>query len=223
MVLCPVDYHKQDYWEERFAHEDQFEWLGDFNRFAPFIERHVNKSDRILHLGCGNSDLALDMVNCGYLDITNVDYSATVVNRMRRRSQKFLQNCMGTFSGKVCLQWLTADCLTMTSHPELGQVEYDVVLDKTLADAVCCGDSEEHPLFRQLAQQVMQMLKPGGFWISISYSQHRSFEDQSPAQGPYRWQAQRYPIEAPKEHIDDVIYTPTVYHYCYVCQKVPVT
>ena len=49
------------------------------------------QSDRILHLGCGNSTLAEDLYHLGYQQIINVDYSPTVIEFMKERCKEMVE------------------------------------------------------------------------------------------------------------------------------------
>ncbi|RXM99794.1 Endothelin-converting enzyme 2 [Acipenser ruthenus] len=43
-------YKDVDYWDERYKHEESFEWFGNFYNFKHLLELHVGKEDRILVL-----------------------------------------------------------------------------------------------------------------------------------------------------------------------------
>ena len=57
------EYLKQEYWDERFAKEEQYEWLVSFNDCKEQLLAALtpNKDARILIIGCGNSSLGYDL------------------------------------------------------------------------------------------------------------------------------------------------------------------
>lgn len=80
-----ADYSRKDYWDQRYLIEDEYEWCKGFEDFRQLIEKYVNRSDRILILGCGNSRLGVDLYEAGYKDITNVD-SNIVIEKMKSKN-----------------------------------------------------------------------------------------------------------------------------------------
>ncbi len=54
-----------------------------------------DKAARVLHVGCGNSELGKDVSDAGH-DVVNVDYSGVVIEAMRRKHPQ--------------LCWVEADC-----------------------------------------------------------------------------------------------------------------
>jgi hypothetical protein len=98
------EYGSHGYWEKRFASEASYEWLANYSVVRPLLSKRLNRTDRILHVGCGNSgnlsqssahllsssssssssscvetDLAADLYKDGYTNITNIDYSSVVI------------------------------------------------------------------------------------------------------------------------------------------------
>lgn len=50
-----AEYAKKDYWDDRFAKEASYEWLGGYGGIASLIGQAIKKTDSILHVGVGNS------------------------------------------------------------------------------------------------------------------------------------------------------------------------
>jgi hypothetical protein len=46
---------RREYWDGRFASEEAYEWCGRWSDVAPLLLPHVEKTDVILVIGCGNS------------------------------------------------------------------------------------------------------------------------------------------------------------------------
>ncbi|MFF5380849.1 methyltransferase domain-containing protein [Pedobacter suwonensis] len=73
------------YWEERYERE-QTGW--DLGTVSPpiysFFEKQTNKKARILIPGCGNSYEAQALAKLGYENITVIDISKTLTEKLRR-------------------------------------------------------------------------------------------------------------------------------------------
>lgn len=80
-------YGTQEYWDERYAREAPdatFDWLKKYEDMKPYIHQFVpDRSMRILHLGCGNSTLPIDMYDDGYEQQANLDYSPVVIEKQQ--------------------------------------------------------------------------------------------------------------------------------------------
>ncbi|KAJ1992012.1 hypothetical protein H4R33_001170 [Dimargaris cristalligena] len=235
MTVHARRYDEKSYWEQRFEKESQFEWLGDYQVFRSILERYMQPTDKVLHLGCGTSRLGFDLLAHGFRQVANVDYCQSVVDRMTGRCRTFCDQLGLRWEptlptseaptnhpeNDVQIHWLTADCMTMTSDPTLTALApFDIVIDKTLTDTICCGDESEPDLgLRALAGQVGRMLKPGGRWIIISYSDDRPLETLPKQPGDCHWKVTRHRVLAPKEVTDRPMFTPDVYYHCHIAQK----
>lgn len=79
-------YKEKAYWDERFAKEVEYDWLGRYADIRDLLlAAGVAKEDRILLVGCGNSTLSADLYDDGFERLVNVDYSAVVIAAMRER------------------------------------------------------------------------------------------------------------------------------------------
>ena len=81
----------------------------------------MNRSDRILILGCGNSSLSEDMYRDGYRNIVNIDFSAVVIENMKRKCKDLTE-----------MQWMVMDMTNMT-FPEGA---FEVIIEKATLDAL---------------------------------------------------------------------------------------
>lgn len=60
-------YHSKDYWDERYAKEDHFDWFKGYDQIAIYLNQFISdKKSTILMLGCGNSSLSHDMYEDGF-------------------------------------------------------------------------------------------------------------------------------------------------------------
>ena len=82
----PVEYGEVQYWDQRYLKEKgtHFEWLQDYEALREQIQEIVghNKNAKILHIGCGNSELQFGLYNQGYHNIFNIDISGVVIEQM---------------------------------------------------------------------------------------------------------------------------------------------
>ena len=46
------------------------------------MKRTIKKIDRMLIIGCGNSEISADLFDNGYTHITNIDFSPLVIEEM---------------------------------------------------------------------------------------------------------------------------------------------
>ena len=60
--------------------------IQGYGEFRHLLVPHLKPTDRILVLGCGNSALSMDLYRDGFKDVTSVDLSPVVVDRMRQQS-----------------------------------------------------------------------------------------------------------------------------------------
>ena len=81
-----AQYLESKYWNNRFETEQQYDWFKDYSQFAHLCAPHLQLTDSILILGCGNSSLTQDLYKAGYKKLTSVDLSDVVIHRMRARA-----------------------------------------------------------------------------------------------------------------------------------------
>lgn len=158
-------YQQPSYWDQRFTEEEHYEWFKDYSHFRHLILQHVQSSDRVLELGCGNSRVSMDMFHDGITQITCSDLSPIAVQKMQRRLE--VENCTGV---KVAV----ADMLDLPFEDN----SFDVVIEKGSMDVlfVNSGDPwdpspETRKLVARMLESVHRVLSPNGVFISISFSQ----------------------------------------------------
>ncbi|XP_068699197.1 EEF1A lysine methyltransferase 4-like [Montipora foliosa] len=173
-----VSYKIQEYWDERFSKEETFEWCKSYADLKHLLCENVQKSDRILMLGCGNSRLSEDMYNDGYRNITNIDFSPVVIENMTRKCR-----------GMVDMQWMVMDITKLS----FDQSSFDVVLEKASIDALLVEEADpwspsENARMTMdcVFSQVSQILTTGGRFISITFSQPH-FRKPLLAKSQYGW------------------------------------
>jgi len=158
-----ADYARLDYWNDRYTHEEIFEWCKSYSSFKHLIDEHVKRSDKILMLGCGNSELSEEMYRDGYHSITNIDYSPVVIENMKNRSPE-----------AQSMQWMIMDVQELRF--DAGQ--FDVVIEKATLDALLVNEKDPwhisddgKTLMNRVLTQVSNVLLKGGRFISITFAQ----------------------------------------------------
>ncbi|CAL1579763.1 unnamed protein product [Knipowitschia caucasica] len=176
-------YKDVDYWDERYTTEQCYDWLGGFSKFQHLIGKHVKKEDSILVLGCGNSTMSGDMYSAGYHSITNIDYSTVCIDAMSSR-----------YSGCSGMTWLQMD-VRQLSFPDNS---FDIVLEKATLDALMVEEKspwsmslETATLIHQALTEISRCLKPGGLFISITFS-NPFFRKRLYARTQYDWSIKNY-------------------------------
>ncbi|XP_035526376.1 EEF1A lysine methyltransferase 4 isoform X1 [Morone saxatilis] len=186
MEYVPDDnsrYKDVDYWDERYKTEQSYDWLGNFSKFHHILEKHIEKEDPILILGCGNSSMSGDMYSAGYHSITNIDYSSVCISTMSAR----YSHCPG-------MTWHEMD-VRQLSFPDAS---FDVILEKATLDAIMVEEKTPWEVSTQTAgfihkalTEICRCLKPGGRFISVTFA-NPFFRKRLYARTEYNWSIKKY-------------------------------
>ncbi|XGW20464.1 hypothetical protein V3C99_003900 [Haemonchus contortus] len=154
-------YADRKYWDERFAEEKHFEWLADFDAFKHLIIPKLSTESRILHIGCGTSQLSMQLFEMGFKNITNVDFSQVLVD-----------------AGRVAhpeMEWICDDIRSLDKIPSSS---FDVVLEKATLEALLVKEKSSWTpsddalkTVDDVLESVARVLKSDGVFISISFTQ----------------------------------------------------
>ncbi|EHK24397.1 uncharacterized protein TRIVIDRAFT_30704 [Trichoderma virens Gv29-8] len=203
----PTDFDKRAYWHHRFSTETSFEWLLSSTEFIailkPLLAILEPSSTRILHLGSGTSDLQNHLRQLDFLDVTNVDYEPLAVERGRQLEQQVF--------GDVKMKYAVADATKSLPLPNGSNAQsphndnkFDLVVDKSTADAVSCGGDEQ---VRRMAHCVRECLADHAVWVSMSYSASRFDIGELPFDVEVLAK-----VPTPKNNATD----PDIFHWCYL-------
>lgn len=112
------NYGDPKYWDERYKNQNKttFDWLENYETLRPLLVNLLDKTHRILNIGCGNGEITEDMYLEGYTQLVNMDISPVVIQQMKERNKD-----------KPGMVWEVGDALDMTYEDE----SFDVVLDKS--------------------------------------------------------------------------------------------
>lgn len=232
-----IDYSSQTYWSSRFENEQSFEWLTPSFALIPHITRALDdlgaNSLKIIHIGCGNSELSLDLrhlvegrLGAPNAKVINIDYAAPALDRMRAAE-------LARF-GDTHMRWEVLDLLDWTTTSQLlSEPERAVIVDKSCADAIACGPDVRAPLLaggtravhpmEVLALHLAALVAPGSIWLAVSYSSTRfeflaSQEGEKPRASDF-WQLERRErITAQTESLGNV-HAPEIYHTLFVLKR----
>ncbi|MFH4980154.1 hypothetical protein AB6A40_006863 [Gnathostoma spinigerum] len=155
------EFSDPNYWKEFFRKcgTAPFEWYGDWDVFGDSLDKYLKASDKILQLGCGNSLLAGQLYDNGYLCVKSIDIDESVIQRQKK-------------ANKDSRPELLFECSSASKLQEEDQ-SVNVVLDKGLLDALCQLDSSGKipDIVSQMFSEVRRVLAFGGRYIVISLAQ----------------------------------------------------
>jgi SAM-dependent methyltransferase len=204
----PTNYEEKSYWHSRFASETSFEWLLPSSEFVATIRHYLDSLDpstaHILHLGSGTSDLQNHLRRRGFHNVSNVDYEPLAAERGRHIEKEAF--------GDVAMRYAVADATQLRDadlglgHP--GDGLFDLVIDKSTADAISCGGQES---LLRMAHQVRSRLADDAVWISLSFSASRFDDDEL----PFKVETIAK-ISVPKAQPTE----PDVYNWCYLLRPI---
>ncbi|EFO90711.1 hypothetical protein CRE_07991 [Caenorhabditis remanei] len=154
-------YARMDYWDERFKTEKNFEWLSGLEAFEHIITPLISKDSRIAHIGCGSSQVSMQLWNLGFKNITNVDYSQVLIE-----------------NGKLehpYMEWVTDDITTLANCESSS---FDVVFEKATIEAILVTEKsawepsdEALRNLENIFSSICRVLKADGMFISVSFTQ----------------------------------------------------
>ncbi|NXJ26115.1 MET13 protein, partial [Dicrurus megarhynchus] len=157
----PGEFGSARYWDRFFRQRGQrpFEWYGAFPELCPVLHKYVRPRDKVLVVGCGNSELSEQMYDVGMCeDIVNIDISDAVIRQMQERSG----------STRPKMSYLLMDMLQM----DFPDAHFQVVLDKGTLDALLT-DEEEATIAKvdQMFAEISRVLQVGGRYLCVSLAQ----------------------------------------------------
>ncbi len=153
-----AQFTSKDYWDKFFIQRGQFafEWYGDFREVYPSLSRFLSKNDRILIIGCGNSNFSSDLYDKGYHQITNLDFSELVIQEMQTKN-----------SSRHEMKWVVGDMTALELI--FSPASFDVVVDKGALDALMSIDSLDlRSKALQMFDEISAVLTSNGKYFLIS-------------------------------------------------------
>ncbi|KAF7690170.1 hypothetical protein HF521_011974 [Silurus meridionalis] len=160
MSLLPrtaEEFSSADYWERFFRKrgEKAFEWYGDYTSLCGVLHKYIKPREKVLVVGCGNSELSEQLYDVGYHHLTNIDISETVVAHMNQRNVQ----------RRPDLTFHQVDA-TQTGY-ESGS--FQAALDKGTLDAM--ASEEEGIVAGRMLAEVGRVLAVGGRYVCVTLAQ----------------------------------------------------
>ncbi|XP_018422337.1 PREDICTED: methyltransferase-like protein 13 [Nanorana parkeri] len=154
------EFSSSEYWEQFFRRrgEQAFEWYGGYLELCGLLHKYIKPKDKVLVVGCGNSELSERLYDAGCQNLTNIDVSEVAIRQMNERNAK--RRPMMTY------QLMDA---TETTFPES---HFQAVLDKGTLDAIL-PNTEERTLetATKLLVEIGRVLQCGGRYMCVSLAQ----------------------------------------------------
>jgi hypothetical protein len=243
------DYDDPAFWDFRFATgRDVGEWLNAGEALLDVVLSELERrpgfdgAPRVLHLGPGVSKLGMKLRDACLArqwmgnGIFNIDFSAEAVRLGQEAERHQAPN--------QAMQWMRADLLSWDDVSRLIPfAPFDVILDKSTSDAIATfsdrkissGDGisclcptvrpllSSEPLVtlspvEALALHLVPLTRTKTTWIALSYSTLRF--DSLPLLGKYWSIRSRKPLRAPPGDVSSSAYTPEVFHWVYVLDRI---
>lgn len=159
-----TEYHSHEYWENRYDwYEQEMDWYQgfdklntDFNIETILKAKYPNKKKcKILELGCGNSSLAYDLYQTGYTNISSIDFSNIIIQRMKKKY------------ADTSIRFMAVDFTKM--NEVFSKEEFDVIIEKAGLDSIATKETPDVPfLLQSVYDKMYYVLKPNGLVLSIS-------------------------------------------------------
>lgn len=150
------NFKDKNYWNNFFKERDvnSFEWYAEWENIKDYLIKDINKKNKILIIGCGNSNLSNEMYKNGFTNQINIDYSDLVIEQMK----KMYSN----------LEYIQMDVTKMNFDDN----SFDIVLDKACLDAILCNDKQDVlDSVTQMMNEIKRVLKSDGKYLCISLLQ----------------------------------------------------
>uniref|UniRef100_A0A7S1FQ83 Methyltransferase domain-containing protein n=1 Tax=Corethron hystrix TaxID=216773 RepID=A0A7S1FQ83_9STRA len=224
-LLSTCDFGSVKWWNERYLeHSQEFDFYVEYSDVQQIIEKYCvkgrgrkSKSDesRILVVGAGNSSMSHLLVDDGYANIVNIDFSAAVVNRMKDKY----------FESSPNMTWQTMNCTDLS----FGDNTFNYALDKGTMDSVLCSD-EPNKNSECYALEMDRVLKDNdqSVWITISRGLPEEmlgyFEnDDTESSGFHTFDCVVHAIIKPNVYGEENTFLKNCddLYYVYVCRKNP--
>ncbi|XP_073449331.1 eEF1A lysine and N-terminal methyltransferase [Aquarana catesbeiana] len=154
------EFSSSEYWEQFFRRrgERAFEWYGGYLELCGVLHKYIKPKDKVLVVGCGNSELSERLYDAGCQNLSNIDVSEVVIRQMNERNAK----------KRPLMTYQLMDA-TQTTFPDS---HFQAVLDKGTLDAIL-PDTEEKTLetATKLLIEIGRVLQFGGRYLCVSLAQ----------------------------------------------------
>ncbi|XP_028666551.1 eEF1A lysine and N-terminal methyltransferase [Erpetoichthys calabaricus] len=163
MELLPrssEEFSSAEYWEKFFTRRGDraFEWYGEYAELSVVLHKYLRAQDKVLVVGCGNSELSEQLYDAGCTHLTNIDISETAIGRMKERNA----------TKRPDMHFELMDVLDL--HFDDGS--FQVALDKGTLDALASDERvETMERVERMFGQLARVLRVGGRYVCVSLAQ----------------------------------------------------
>jgi hypothetical protein len=162
-------YGSHEYWEERYARRPLEregkalfeEWYAPYSAMREVLLPLLKPTDRILHVGCGQSQLGSSLYNDGFCNVLNMDISPAVIAQMAARHAKAAPKMHHRVMDMMAL-----DCCNSS---------VEMILDKGSIDALMCTGSTQERVKACLSEFLRVLVPNGAYFVVTGQSRTQSF------------------------------------------------
>lgn len=206
------DFSNLDFWDKKYkTSTDTFEWYQNYNSIKSLIEDYFKDKSNVLHIGCGSSKFAEDLLNDNdEVEILNIDFSEKIINAM---NDKYKLNNVDTR-----MKFLTMNVYSLDSLDD----KFDVVFDKGLLDSLLCEKKALNKIQR-FFQYVYDVLNSNGVYIIVSNSMP-DFRTSLFSKNLWNYSIKKVEKKNKNFLIDENAFDqPENFHYIYILNKICAT
>eukprot|EP00931_Biecheleriopsis_adriatica_P028013 TRINITY_DN16750_c2_g2_i1.p1 TRINITY_DN16750_c2_g2~~TRINITY_DN16750_c2_g2_i1.p1 ORF type:complete len:196 (+),score=43.38 TRINITY_DN16750_c2_g2_i1:28-588(+) len=172
-----------EYWDEFYDdRRSTYDTLYGYEDFRPVLLEFLRSQKvkdrgnlRLLHAGCGTSNMTEGLWKDGLRKILNIDFSQVVIDLMAERWEDraaCTRSDEDSAAMRRDLQWRRMD---LTDLSELSSGDFDLALEKFTLDAMLCESKDDafDPRGNAAVRELHRVLKPGGTFLSIAWGAKR--------------------------------------------------
>ena len=146
-------YSNKDYWNQRFEKTESFDWYVGWSELKNILTPIMDETSNILMVGCGNSKVSENIYIEGYCNITNIDISDVVIEKMKTNNVD-----------KKNMKYIEMDATNMNFDKE----SFQVTIDKGTLDALNCSDNDSMSV--DLIREMFRVTSVKGYCVIITHS-----------------------------------------------------
>lgn len=144
------DYGSSSYWESRYQKDNGiFDWYFDWDEFFGKNLTTLGITAPVLVVGCGNSELSLNLEKSNIKPVISTDISPTCCHKMKERTG----GC-----------YLPMNVCQMQFRDNI----FPCVIDKGTLDAILCQSHYEISVTKMICE-IARVLAPNGIFIEVTF------------------------------------------------------
>eukprot|EP00927_Polykrikos_kofoidii_P025369 TRINITY_DN22804_c0_g1_i1.p1 TRINITY_DN22804_c0_g1~~TRINITY_DN22804_c0_g1_i1.p1 ORF type:complete len:460 (+),score=66.89 TRINITY_DN22804_c0_g1_i1:59-1381(+) len=128
---------------------------------------------RILHIGCGTSDVVDGLWREGFRSIVNIDFSKVVVDLMAKRWDERASRKKVEAEGSEMRRQVRWLCMDLTDLSAFGGGSFDLLIEKFTFDSILC-EAKDDSVDRKgwaAVKECHRVLAPGGILLSFAWGE----------------------------------------------------